>query len=63
VWRSGDRHLLVNTSKRRHELSYIFRATNTELWQAFKLKAAQEGHSLRWLLEQLIKRYVERGLD
>jgi hypothetical protein len=44
-------------------MSYIFRATNTELWQRFKDKAKAEGHSLRWLLEKLIQRYVEKGLD
>ena len=44
-------------------MPYIIRNTQSELWQAFKARAAQEGRSLRWLLEELIRRYVERGLD
>jgi hypothetical protein len=44
-------------------MPYIIRDTKSDLWQAFKARAAQEGRSLRWLLEELIRRYVERGLD
>jgi hypothetical protein len=44
-------------------MPYIIRDTNTPLWKAFKERAAKEGHPLRWLLEELIRRYVERGLD
>lgn len=39
-------------------MPYIIRNTNTELWQAFKARAAQEGRSLRWVLERLISLYV-----
>jgi plasmid stability protein len=42
---------------------YIIRNTSTELWQAFRARAAQEGRSLRWLLEEFIRRYVENGLE
>lgn len=44
-------------------MPYIIRKTDTPLWEAFKARAAQEGRSLRWLLEELIRRYVERGLN
>jgi len=44
-------------------MPYIFRQTDTPLWQAFKARVAQEGRTLREVLEALIKRYVERGLD
>ena len=44
-------------------MPYIIRDTSTQLWQDFKARAAREGRSLRWLLEELIRRYVERGLD
>jgi len=44
-------------------MPYIIRNTSTELWRAFKARAAEEGRSLRWLLEELIRRYVEKGLD
>jgi len=42
---------------------YIIRQTDTPLWASFKQRAAAEGHSLRWVLEQLIRQYVEHGLD
>ncbi len=44
-------------------MSYIIRNTDTKLWKQFKERAAKEGHSLRWLLEHLIARYVAKGLD
>jgi hypothetical protein len=44
-------------------MPYIIRNTSTELWQAFKARAAREGRSLRFILESLIRRYVEKGLD
>ena len=44
-------------------MPYIIRNTSTALWQAFRKRAAEEGRSLRWLLEELIRRYVEKGLD
>lgn len=33
------------------------------LWTAFKARVAQEGRSQRWVILELIKRYVDRGLD
>ena len=44
-------------------MPYIIRHTDTKLWQQFKARATKEGRSLRWLLEELIRRYVEHGLD
>jgi hypothetical protein len=43
--------------------NYILRGTDPVLWSAFRARASREGHSLRWLLLQLIQRYIERGLD
>jgi hypothetical protein len=42
--------------------SFILRNPDPELWSAFKARASQEGRSLRWLILELIRRYVERGL-
>lgn len=44
-------------------MPYIFRQTDTPLWKAFKERVVKEGRTLREVLEALIKRYVERGLD
>ena len=43
-------------------MPYIIRQTDTELWKAFKARAATEGRSLRWILEELIRQYVAHGL-
>jgi plasmid stability protein len=42
--------------------SFILRNPDPDLWQAFKARAASEGRSLRWVLMELVRRYVERGL-
>jgi plasmid stability protein len=42
--------------------NYILRKADDKLWQAFRARAATDGHSLRWLLLELIKRYVQGGL-
>ena len=44
-------------------MSSILRNPDPKLWDAFKQRAASEGHSLRWLILELVRRYVERGLD
>ena len=44
-------------------MPYIIRDTSSDLWKAFRERAAKEGRSLKWLLEELIRRYVARGLD
>jgi plasmid stability protein len=43
-------------------MAYIIRQTDNALWQAFKKRAATEGHSLRWVIEELIRQYVAHGL-
>lgn len=43
--------------------SYILRDPDQKLWKAFKARAKRDGHPLRWVILQLIQRYVERGLD
>jgi hypothetical protein len=47
-------------------MPYIIRNTsdgiNGELWTRFRTRAHDEGHSLAWVLWQLIRLYVERGL-
>jgi hypothetical protein len=42
--------------------NYILRNADPELWAAFRARAAAEGHSLRWLLLELVRRYLEYGL-
>lgn len=44
-------------------MAFILRNPDNELWTAFKARAAREGRSLRWVILELIRRYVERGLD
>jgi hypothetical protein len=45
---------------------YIIRNTSEGdqglLWAAFRERAKVEGHSIAWVLWQLIRRYVEKGL-
>lgn len=43
--------------------SFILRNPDPDLWAQFKARAASEGRSLRWVLMELIRRYVVRGLD
>lgn len=48
-------------------MPYIIRNTSEgpqgELWAAFRARAQREGHSIAWVIWQLVRRYVERGLD
>jgi hypothetical protein len=41
---------------------YTLRNIEPAIWQAFKQRAAVEGRSLRWVLIELIRRYVADGL-
>lgn len=43
--------------------SFILRNVDAELWRAFKSRAAAEGVSLRWVVLELIRRYIAKGLD
>lgn len=48
-------------------MPYIIRNTSDgaqgALWAQFRERAQREGHSIAWVLWQLVRRYVERGLD
>lgn len=41
---------------------YILRNIDPKLWKQFKVRADSEGRSLRWLILELIRRYVKDGL-
>lgn len=50
-------------------MPYIIRDTSgtknpdqTAFWSQFQARAQREGHSLSWVLWQLIRQYVENGL-
>jgi plasmid stability protein len=43
--------------------NYILRKVDDGLWQSFRARAATDGHSLRWLLLELIRRYAKHGLS
>lgn len=42
-------------------VSFILRDCDSTLWRKFKAKAKREGHTLRWVVLDLIRRYVESG--
>lgn len=45
-------------------MPYIIRKTaESPLWKQFQERAKAEGHTLNWVIWELIRRYVERGLD
>jgi hypothetical protein len=45
-------------------MPYIIRKTTEHpLWKQFQDRAKAEGRTLSWVLWELIRRYVERGLD
>jgi hypothetical protein len=45
-------------------MPYIIRKTaENPLWKQFQDRVASEGRTLNWVLWELIRRYVERGLD
>ena len=47
-------------------MGYLLRGTSTPpraaVWDAFRARAAAEGHTIVWVLWQLIARYVEHGI-
>lgn len=43
-------------------LNFILRSPDPSMWRKFKTRAAKEGHSLRWVILEMIRRYVEDGL-
>jgi hypothetical protein len=42
--------------------SYLLRDIDPELWAKAKARAEKEGHSLRWVIFQLVAQYVKHGL-
>jgi hypothetical protein len=42
--------------------SYVLRDIEPTLWKKFKQRASAEGHSLRWVIVSLIKKYITDGL-
>lgn len=44
-------------------MTYMLRVADKPLWKAFKARALKDGHSIRWILETLIRRYVDRGME
>ncbi len=43
--------------------AYILRHIDPDLWAGFKARAKSEGRQLRWLLIEMISRYIEKGLE
>jgi plasmid stability protein len=43
--------------------NFILRKVDDELWKQFRERAQSEGRSLRWLVLELIRRYIVKGLD
>jgi hypothetical protein len=42
--------------------SYLLRDIDPTLWKKAKDRAEKEGHSLRWVIFQLVADYVKNGL-
>lgn len=42
--------------------SFAFKDVDDKLWKQFKQRAQSEGRSLRWVILELIRRYIEKGL-
>lgn len=42
--------------------SFILRKVDDTLWKQFRERAQREGHTLRWIILELIVRYVKNGM-
>lgn len=42
-------------------MSYVLRGIDPALWRQFKRRAIAEGHTIRWVLLDLIRRYVSES--
>ena len=49
-------------TKTLQDIVFFRLSTDRALWARFKAKARDDGRKLNWLIVELIKRYVERGL-
>ncbi len=47
-------------TKRARGIAYMLERIDPELWDAVKAKAEQEGHTVRWVLLQLLEEWVKR---
>jgi hypothetical protein len=43
--------------------AFILRNLDPVLWAAFRQRCLAEGRAQRWVILELVRRYVERGLD
>jgi hypothetical protein len=43
-------------------MSYVLRGIDPALWRQFKKRAGTEGHTLRWVIVALIRKYIAEGL-
>jgi hypothetical protein len=39
-------------------MSYVLRGIDPALWRQFKRRVTAEGHTIKWVLLDLIRRYV-----
>lgn len=42
---------------------YVLRGVDAPTWKRFKHRAESEGRSLRWVIVELIRRYIAQGLE
>lgn len=42
-------------------MSYVLRKIDPTLWKQFKRRVGAEGHTIRWVLLDLIRRYVSEA--
>lgn len=40
---------------------YLLRSIDPQTWDAFRLRAESEGHSLKWVFLRLVEGYAESG--
>lgn len=48
--------------KRERGISYLLERIPSDPWHAAKTRAAKEGHTLRWVLLQMLTAYAQHGL-
>jgi len=52
----------LNTNEGDTMASFILRKVDDELWKQFRDRAQAEGHTLRWIILELISHYIRNGL-
>ena len=43
-------------------LTYLLRDIDDKLWSAVKKRATNEGHSIKWVIVQLLTKYIKEGI-